>query len=90
MLLLPLFKSIIDTALLSYIHILYEIDLPFIHATDEYNGIKIVSNILKKCGAYFVNQKNLNLELYNIVLEELFGEMMKHNMILEYHMEKNR
>lgn len=70
---MPAFKSIIDTALLSYIHIIYEIDLPFIHATNEYNGINIISNILKRCGAYFINPKNLNLELYNIVLEELFG-----------------
>jgi glycerol-3-phosphate O-acyltransferase len=71
--LLPTFKSIIDFTLLSYIHILYEIELPFIAGLKEFDEINVLSRIMRRCGAYFIDSKHMKNELYQIVVEELFG-----------------
>ena len=70
---MPTFKSIIDLVLLSYVHIMYEIDIPFVNGVKEFDNIFILSKIFRKCGAYFINPKNLKSNLYQIVIEELLG-----------------
>ena len=57
--LLPSFKSILDFALLSYIHMIYEIDLPFVAGLKEYDKIALVSTILRRCGGYMVDRKSM-------------------------------
>ena len=54
MLLLPTFKSITDLVLLTYIHILYEIDLPFCNGLKEFDQITFLSKIMRKSGGYFI------------------------------------
>jgi hypothetical protein len=56
---MPTFKSILDLVLLTYIHILYEIDIPFVNGLKEFDDIMILSKTLRKCGGYFVDQKSL-------------------------------
>ena len=53
--LLPSFKSIVDFTLLSYVSIMYEMDLPFVNGLKEFDEIMLMSNILRKCGGFFVN-----------------------------------
>ena len=62
--LLPTFKSIIDFTLLSYIHVLYGIELPFIAGLKEFDEINFLSRIMRRCGGYFVNSKHMKTELY--------------------------
>lgn len=88
--LLPTFKSVIDFAMLSYINFLYEIDLPFVTGLKEFDEINIFSRIMRRWGAYFINTKNLNDKLYKVILEEMFGQMMKNRLILEYHISRRR
>src|SRR2546430_189123 len=87
---LPSFKSLIDFVLLSYVHVMYDIELPFITGLKDFYEIPILSKILRKCGGYFIDEEHLNNELYQIVVEELLGAMMKHRLILGYHLERNR
>ena len=82
---MPSFKSVIDFILLSYIHVLYDMDLPFIAGIKEYDEITFMSKIMRNCGAYFVDNRNLNKEQYQIILEELLALMMKKRLTLEYH-----
>jgi glycerol-3-phosphate O-acyltransferase len=58
-LLVPSFKSHVDLILLSYIHMMYEIDLPIFVGMNEFNNIPIVSSINKKCGGFFVDSNHL-------------------------------
>jgi len=53
--LMPTFKSIIDFALLSYIHAMYGVDLPFVNGLKEFDEIAVVSRIMRSCGGYFIN-----------------------------------
>lgn len=55
--LLPSFKSIIDFTLLSYIHIMYGIELPFINGLKEFDEINVLSRVMRRCGAYFIDAK---------------------------------
>mmetsp|Transcript_29854 Transcript_29854/g.29017 ORF Transcript_29854/g.29017 Transcript_29854/m.29017 type:complete len:189 (+) Transcript_29854:1251-1817(+) len=88
--LLPSFKSVIDFTLLSYIHFMYEIELPFIAGLNEFDQIPLLSKVMRRCGGYFVDKKHRHKELYNIVLEELLGEMMKKRLVMTYHLERHR
>ena len=60
-------------------------DLPFIAGIKEYDEITFMSKIMRNCGAYFVDNRNLNKEQYQIILEELLALMMKKRLTLEYH-----
>ncbi len=71
--LIPSFKSIIDFTLLSYIHIMYDMEMPFIAGLKEFDEINLLSRIMRRCGGYFVDEKYLQNQLYQIVLEELLG-----------------
>lgn len=88
--LLPSYKSIIDYVLISYIHIMYEIDMPFVNGLKEFDEISVVSRVLRRCGGYFIETNYLNSHLYKVVIEELFALMMKKRIILEYHLERRR
>ena len=71
--LLPTFKSIIDFTLISYIHFMYELELPFIAGLKEYDEINVLSLTMRRCGGYFVDPKFIDDPLYKIVLEELLA-----------------
>lgn len=58
--LLPSFKSIVDFMLLSYIHVLYDMDIPFVTGLKEYDNITFLSKVMRNCGGYFVDNKNLS------------------------------
>jgi glycerol-3-phosphate O-acyltransferase len=62
--LLPSFKSLIDFTLLSYIHVMYDIDLPFIAGLKQFDDVAVLSRIMRRCGGYFVNSKHLKNEIY--------------------------
>ncbi len=62
--LLPSFKSILDYAILAYIHIMYEIDMPFINGPKEPDDIMILSKIVRRCGGYIIDPNNLKSKLY--------------------------
>lgn len=55
-LLVPSFKSHLDFVLLTYIHMMYEIDLPLIVGLKEFNNLTLISTINKKCGGFFVDR----------------------------------
>jgi len=58
--LIPTFKSYLDFILLIYTHIIYEINLPFVFGMAEFEDVAILSNLLKRCGGFFVNFKKLD------------------------------
>ena len=71
--LIPSYKSIVDSILLIYINIIYEIDLPFEVGNTQYNHIAMITSILKRCGAFFIDEKPANMQLFRVLLEEYFS-----------------
>ena len=55
--LLPTFKSLIDFVILSYIHVLYEIDLPWVTGLKEFDEINVLSGVMRRMGGYFIDPK---------------------------------
>jgi glycerol-3-phosphate O-acyltransferase len=71
--LVPSFKSIVDSILLIYINIIYEVDLPFEVGNSKYANIAMITSILKRCGAFFIDEKPANQQLFRVLLEEYFS-----------------
>mmetsp|Transcript_12795 Transcript_12795/g.12705 ORF Transcript_12795/g.12705 Transcript_12795/m.12705 type:complete len:216 (-) Transcript_12795:318-965(-) len=88
--LFPTFKSIVDFALISYIHVMYELDVPFVDGLKEFDNIMVLSKVMRKCGGFFIDKQNLSSEMYQVLLEEMLGAMMKKKLFLEYHIERKR
>lgn len=55
---MPTFKSYLDLLLIPYVHILYEIDLPFIMGSKEFEGISFLNKVLKKTGHCFIDENH--------------------------------
>jgi glycerol-3-phosphate O-acyltransferase len=64
--------------------------MPFVNGLKEFDEVLILSKIIRRCGGYFINQKNLKNPLYQSILEEWIGLMLKQRHILEYHIERRR
>jgi glycerol-3-phosphate O-acyltransferase len=62
--LMPTFKSLVDFAVLSYVHFIYEVDIPFINGLKDFDDIAVMSKLLRKCGGYFIDKKHLKNDLY--------------------------
>lgn len=69
---------------------MYEINLPLVMGMHEFNNIAFVPTLEKKCGGFFVDSKNLKSQLFKVILEEYFAQIMKNRYILEYHLERKR
>eukprot|EP00347_Sterkiella_histriomuscorum_P008623 403344386 len=88
--LIPSFKSYLDFILLIYVHIIYEIELPFIIGMAEFQNVAVLSKILRRCGGFFVNYQKMNQTLPRVLLEEFLKETIKNQNILGYHLERKR
>ena len=88
--LMPSFRSYADFILISYLHVIYEIDLPFIAGLEKYDEVSLYQKVLRRCGGFWVDERKLQSTLYKVVLEEYFAQIMKRKHILEYHIERNR
>jgi glycerol-3-phosphate O-acyltransferase len=55
--LVPCFKSYMDMIILIYIHITYEVDLPFIAGLEEFSNAPILTRILRNVGGFFVDNQ---------------------------------
>lgn len=53
--LIPSFKSYLDFVILHYIHIMYELDLPFVSGLQVFSDVAVMTKVLKKCGGFFVD-----------------------------------
>jgi glycerol-3-phosphate O-acyltransferase len=73
--LVPSFKSYVDSILLIYINIIFEIDLPFEVGlgNSSFANIAMITSILKRCGAFFIDEKPANQQLFRVLLEEYFS-----------------
>jgi len=54
--LVPSFKSYADFVLLTYIHLIYGIDLPFVTGLKEFEEITFITTLLRKAGGYFIDK----------------------------------
>jgi len=88
--LLPSFKSTVDFAMLTYIHVMYEMDVPIIHLPTQAGKVFGFSSLFRRAGGFFIDQDNLKSKLYEMILEEMLGEMMKNNIIQEFYIERKR
>jgi hypothetical protein len=61
--LIPSFKSYMDMVILIYIHIIYEVDLPFIAGIKEFANAAILTRILRSVGGFFVDNELLDRPL---------------------------
>lgn len=61
---MPTLKSMLDFALLSYVHVMYEIDPPFTNGPKDFDDITVMSRLMRKCGGYFIDKTHLKSELY--------------------------
>jgi glycerone phosphate O-acyltransferase len=88
--LIPSFKSYVDSILLSYINIINEIDLPFEVGNSKFSNIPWITNILKRCGAFFIDEKPANMQLFRVLLEEYFSQILASKYLINYHLENRR
>ena len=68
---------------------MYEVDIPFWHGVKEFDDITILSQVMRKCGGYFIKD-DITKDLHKAIIEELYGLMMKKRMMIAYHLEKSR
>lgn len=75
---------------MAYIHIIYQLDLPFIFGLVEFSDITVVTKLLRACGGFFIDQKRLNQTLPRLLLEEFLSQIVKNQHTLGYHIERRR
>ncbi len=88
--LIPSFKSYLDFVILHYIHIMYELDIPFVSGLQLFSDVAVMTKLLKKCGGFFVDQKKLSIPLFSMLFEEFLAQMLKSQQTLGYHIERRR
>lgn len=88
---MPTFKSYLDLLILSYIHVMYEMDLPFVLGMSHLSDISFVSSMLRKSGFFFVEKSKVRSDnLYRIVFEEYLATILKNKGSLVYHVGEKR
>jgi glycerol-3-phosphate O-acyltransferase len=82
----------VDSILLIYINIIFEIDLPFEVGlgNSKFANIAMISSILKRCGAFFIDEKPANMQLFRVLLEEYFSQILASKYLINYHLENRR
>ena len=90
MVLVPSFKSYLDFIILLYIHIIYEVELPFTIGMAEFQNVAVLTKLLKRFGGFFINYQKLNQRLPRVLMEEYLAEIARNSSLLGYHLERKR
>ncbi|XP_072849912.2 dihydroxyacetone phosphate acyltransferase isoform X2 [Pogona vitticeps] len=89
--LLPSHRSYIDFLLLSYILYTYDLALPVIAAGIDFLGMKIVGELLRKSGAFFMRRSFGGNKLYWAVFAEYVKTVLKNGYApVEFYLEGTR
>lgn len=88
--LVPSFKSYLDFIILLYIHIIYEVELPFTFGMAEFQNVAVLTKLLKRFGGFFINYQKLNQRLPRVLMEEYLTEIIRNSSLLGYHLERKR
>ncbi|XP_062980477.1 dihydroxyacetone phosphate acyltransferase [Elgaria multicarinata webbii] len=89
--LLPSHRSYIDFLLLSYVLYTYDLSLPVIAAGIDFLGMKIVGELLRKSGAFFMRRTFGGNKLYWAVFAEYVKTMLKSGHApVEFYLEGTR
>ncbi|KAJ6664636.1 hypothetical protein lerEdw1_006209 [Lerista edwardsae] len=89
--LLPSHRSYIDFLLLSYVLYTYDLALPVIAAGIDFLGMKIVGELLRKSGAFFMRRTFGGNKLYWAVFAEYVKTMLKNGHApVEFYLEGTR
>ncbi|XP_061406057.1 dihydroxyacetone phosphate acyltransferase [Lethenteron reissneri] len=75
--LLPSHRSYIDFLMLSYIFYTYDLPLPVIAAGMDFQGMKIVGEMLRMAGAFFMRRSFGNNALYWLVFSEYVQAVLR-------------
>uniref|UniRef100_A0A8D0EAG4 Dihydroxyacetone phosphate acyltransferase n=1 Tax=Salvator merianae TaxID=96440 RepID=A0A8D0EAG4_SALMN len=89
--LLPSHRSYIDFLLLSYVLYTYDLALPVIAAGMDFLGMKMVGELLRKSGAFFMRRTFGGNKLYWAVFAEYVKTMLKSGYApIEFYLEGTR
>ncbi|XP_028579805.2 dihydroxyacetone phosphate acyltransferase isoform X2 [Podarcis muralis] len=89
--LLPSHRSYIDFLLLSYVLYTYDLALPVIAAGIDFLGMKLVGELLRKSGAFFMRRTFGGNKLYWAVFAEYVKTMLKNGYApVEFYLEGTR
>lgn len=89
--LLPSHRSYIDFLLLSYVLYTYDLALPVIASGIDFLGMKIVGELLRKSGAFFMRRTFGGNKLYWAVFAEYVKTMLKNGHApVEFYLEGTR
>ncbi|XP_061480431.1 dihydroxyacetone phosphate acyltransferase isoform X2 [Rhineura floridana] len=89
--LLPSHRSYIDFLLLSYVLYTYDLTLPVIAAGIDFLGMKIVGELLRKSGAFFMRRTFGGNRLYWAVFAEYVKTLLKNGYApIEFYLEGTR
>ncbi|XP_062831884.1 dihydroxyacetone phosphate acyltransferase isoform X3 [Anolis carolinensis] len=89
--LLPSHRSYIDFLLLSYVLYTYDLALPVIAAGIDFLGMKIVGELLRKSGAFFMRRTFGGNKLYWAVFAEYVKTVLKNGYApVEFYLEGTR
>ncbi|XP_048342611.1 dihydroxyacetone phosphate acyltransferase isoform X2 [Sphaerodactylus townsendi] len=89
--LLPSHRSYVDFLLLSYVLYAYDLALPVIAAGIDFLGMKVVGELLRKSGAFFMRRTFGGNKLYWAVFAEYVKTMLKNGYApIEFYLEGTR
>ncbi|KAM6462316.1 dihydroxyacetone phosphate acyltransferase isoform 2-T2 [Liasis olivaceus] len=89
--LLPSHRSYMDFLLLSYVSYTYDLALPVIAAGIDFLGMKIVGELLRKSGAFFMRRTFGGNKLYWAVFAEYVKSILKNGYApVEFYLEGTR
>jgi len=88
--LVPIHKSYVDFWLLSYICFYYDIELPFVAASENFLNITMITNVLRNCGGFFVQRKNLDDPIYQEILTTYVSILFRNKFVVELFIERHR
>eukprot|EP00349_Pseudokeronopsis_sp_Brazil_P010529 CAMPEP_0202978602 /NCGR_PEP_ID=MMETSP1396-20130829/84970_1 /ASSEMBLY_ACC=CAM_ASM_000872 /TAXON_ID= /ORGANISM="Pseudokeronopsis sp., Strain Brazil" /LENGTH=142 /DNA_ID=CAMNT_0049717629 /DNA_START=942 /DNA_END=1370 /DNA_ORIENTATION=- len=69
---------------------MYELKPPVINVPRQPAYIFGFSSIIRRSGGFFVDQDKIHSRLYQMILEEMLGQMMKVGFMQEFHVERKR
>lgn len=87
----PSHRSYLDFILLSYILFSYDMALPNIAAGMDFYNMKIVGEILRKTGAFYIRRSFSNDPLYKQIFRSYINTIISHsNRAIEFFIEGTR
>ena len=83
------YRSYVDFIILSYIMFAYNLPLPHIAAGEDFMGMGSMTEVLRKCGAFFIRRSFGTDKLYSVLVKVYMQRLMMRGHMLEFFIEEH-